>query len=281
MRRLLQYAGSSLLVVLIVMGIRTFCAGSYRISTASMGQAPAKGDFILVNKIHSRSNPGLDRVVLYRSPLRRDAGAASLFLSRCVGMPGDTVRIDGNGLRVNGRLLPDFPPTERTFRIQKNIKKPLLDVLQQLQIPYRSVAEDGLSLTLRLTSGEEKQVRENLPHVVKIEPVANEAESRYAFVIPFKGFVCRPDSVTLAFYRDAIRCETGKEAEIYNGRLLLDGKEEASVLFGQNYYWMWSDRAAEAVDSRHLGAIPASRVIGNVWFCWYSKDRTRIFKRIN
>jgi signal peptidase I len=258
-----------------------FCAGSYRISTGAMEKTLQKGDCVLVNKMHSPSNPGHNRIVLYQSPLRRDAGADVLFLGRCAGMPGDTLRIAGDGYRVNGRLLPGFPTPEQTFRIQKDIKGPLLDALKQLQIPYRSVAEDDRSLILRLTAGEEKRIRENLPQIVKIEPVPEAPDSGYAFVIPFSGYVCRPDLITLSFYLEAIRHETGGKADVHDGKLFVDGKETASYLFRQHYYWMWSDSAPAAVDSRHLGLIPESAVVGNVWFCWYSRDRHRIFKRID
>ncbi|MDR3262441.1 MAG: signal peptidase I [Tannerella sp.] len=279
-RRLLQYAGSFLLIILIVTGVRIFCAGSYRISTGSMEKVLQKGDLVLVNKIHSSSNPGRNRVVLFESPLREDAGAASLFLSRCLGMPGDTIRITHDGYHVNGRLLPDFSTSERAFHIQKDIKAPLLDLLTRLQIPFRSVAEDGQRLTIRLTSGEERMIREHLPQLVKMEPVPEDAWS-YAFVIPFKGYVYRPDSVSLTLYEDILRKETGGKASVRDGKLFLDEKKAVSFLFRENYYWMLSDHAEEAVDSRHLGLIPAHAVVGNVWFCWYSKNKKHFFKQIN
>jgi signal peptidase I len=180
---------------------------------------------------------------------------------------------------VGGRWFPDSLTPIRLFRIRKDIKASLLEVLKQLEIPCRSVSEDAQSLTVRLTDGEEQRIRENLPSIVKLEPIEDKSAS-YAFVVPFNGYVCRLDSISLKLYREVIRRETDGRASVRDGKLWMDGKEMTTFLFRQNYYWMLSDGQAEAVDSRHLGLIPEGSIVGNVWFCWFSKDRRRIFKRI-
>ncbi|MDR1676564.1 MAG: S26 family signal peptidase [Tannerella sp.] len=278
MRRSLSCAGSLLLIVLTAAGLRFFCAGSYRISTSSMSEAVQKGDFVLANKVRSATNPGRNRIVLFRPP-SGDAAASTLLLSRCAGMPGDTVYITAGGFRVGRRWFPNVPAPLRLFRIRKDVRAPLLDILKQLEIPCRNVSEDMQSLTLRLTDEEERMIRENLPSIVKMELLADESAS-YAFVVPFDGYVCHPDSISLKLYRDAIRRETDGKVSVHDGKLWMDGREVTTFLFRQNYYWMLSDGSDEAVDSRHLGLIPESSTVGNVWFCWFSNDRKRMFKRI-
>jgi signal peptidase I len=262
---------------LTVTGLHFFCAGSYRILTGSMGGTLQKGDCVLVNKVRGAANPGRNRTVLFRLP-SGNAGP-SLLLSRSAGMPGDTVCIAPGGFRVGGRWFPGAPAPDRLFRFRKDISIPLLEILKQLEIPCRNVSEDGQSLTVRLTAGEEQMIRERLPSIVQMEPLADESAS-YAFVVPFRGYVCRPDSISLKLYRDAIRRETDGRVSVLDGRLWMDGREVAAYLFRQDYYWMLSDDPDEAVDSRHLGLIPGEAVVGNVWFCWFSKDRKRIFRQI-
>ena len=99
-----------------VMVIRYFCMESYRVSTDSMEVAPHKGDYMLVNKLPQKDNPGRNRVVLFTSPLLKDTTSSPLFLSRCIGMPGDTIRISNDGYRVNGRLIPHSPVTQYLYR---------------------------------------------------------------------------------------------------------------------------------------------------------------------
>lgn len=99
-----------------VMVIRYFCMESYRVSTDSMEVALHKGDYMLVNKLPQKDNPGRNRVVLFTSPLLKDTTSSPLFLSRCIGMPGDTIRMSNDGYRVNGRYSSFSPVTQYLYR---------------------------------------------------------------------------------------------------------------------------------------------------------------------
>ena len=103
----------------------------------------------------------------------------------------------------------------------------------------------------------------------------------YELVVPQKGRTYRLNAAALTACREAIRAEAGDKAVFRDGKLFLDGRETDFFFFNQDYYWMLSDNANEAVDSRHLGFIPRNHIIGNAWLCWYSKDRQRIFKPVN
>ena len=94
---------------LIVIPVRRFCIESYRISTSAMEDALHQGDYILVNKLPLEGNPGRNKVVLFTSPLLKDTVSNPLLLSRCIGMPGDTILVSGDGYEVNGKLLPHSP----------------------------------------------------------------------------------------------------------------------------------------------------------------------------
>jgi signal peptidase I len=222
----------------------------------------SEGDCVLVNRLGVPSNPARDRVVVFRSPDGRAGAPHPLLLGRCVGMPGDTVHVTPEGYTVEGRLTR--VASEKAFRVRKNIKPALLEALQRLEIPLRSVAEDSLDITIRLTGREETLLRGNLHLTVPIEPAPAEQWS-FAFVIPFEGYECGADSVSLRLYGDAIRQEAG------------DGVQGATgYRFRRNYYWILSD-GEEAVDSRHAGFIPRTCVTGNVLLCWYGRH---VFERI-
>ncbi len=277
--RLIRYGTGLVAAILIAAGVHLFCVGSYRISTQSMKNTLQKGDFVLVNKVKDKSNPGRERIVLFRSPPAQDRDSSPLFLGRCVGMPGDTVTIGDDGYRINGLLYPSRTTIENTFRIRKNIKEPLIGLLRDLEIPYRSVEEDSLNLTIRLTNREERLVRDKLPQLMQVELLPG-GRIRHTFVIPAKDRLYRIDSTALFICREAILSEYGSRAHIRDGKLYIEGKETTFFFFHHDYYWMLSDNEAEAVDSRHLGLIPDVSVVGNVWFRWYGKDRKRLFKRI-
>lgn len=275
-----RWLATFLLLVGGVMAIRYFCVESFRVSTDSMEMALHKGDYILVNKLPLKDNPGRNKVALFISPLLKDTVSKPLFLSRCIGMPGDTIRISNDGYRVNGKLIPHSPRSLSTYLVTQKAQEEIFGCLKKLSIPLRNLREEPFGISFSLTSFEEYQLREELSEEANLRFLKNPMES-YELVVPQKGRAYRLDAAALTACREAIQAEAGDKAVFRDGKLYLDGREASFFFFSQDYYWMLSDNANEAVDSRHLGFIPRDHVIGNAWFCWYSKDRQRIFKPVN
>lgn len=268
------------LLVGIVMAVRHFCMESFHVSTDSMEVALHKGDYILVNKLPLKDNPGRNRVALFCSPLLKDTVLKPLFLSRCIGMPGDTIRISNDGYWVNGKLIPHSPRSLNTYIVTQEAMDEVLTTQKKLNIPLRNLKEEPFGISFSLTSFEEYQLREELSENASIRFLKKPMES-YELIVPQKGRAHRLDDAALTACREAIQTEAGEKAVFRDKKLFLDGREAAFFFFDQDYYWMLSDNANEAVDSRHLGFIPRDHIIGNAWLCWYSKDRQRIFKPIN
>lgn len=275
-----KWLATVMLLVGGVMAIRYFCMESFHVSTDSMEVALHKGDYILVNKLPMKDNPGRNRVVLFTSPLLKDTLSSPLFLSRCIGMPGDTIRVGNEGYKVNGKLIPHSPRSLNRYIVTQAAQEELLGVQKRLNIPVRDLKEEEYGLSLSLTSFEEYQLREELSDDANVRFIKDKAES-YELIVPQKGRAYRLDASALTACREAILAEAGDKAVFRDGKLFLDGREASFFFFKQDYYWMLSDNINEAVDSRHLGFIPRDHVIGNAWFCWYSKERQRIFKSVN
>lgn len=275
-----KWLATVMLLVGGVMAVRYFCMESFHVSTDSMEVALHKGDYILVNKLPMKDNPGRNRVVLFTSPLLKDTLSSPLFLSRCIGMPGDTIRVGNEGYKVNGKLIPHSPRSLNRYIVTQAAQEELLGVQKRLNIPVRDLKEEEYGLSLSLTSFEEYQLREELSDDANVRFIKDKAES-YELIVPRKGRAYRLDASALTACREAILAEAGDKAVFRDGKLFLDGREASFFFFKQDYYWMLSDNINEAVDSRHLGFIPRDHVIGNAWFCWYSKERQRIFKSVN
>lgn len=275
-----KWLATVMLLVGGVMAVRYFCMESFHVSTDSMEVALHKGDYILVNKLPMKDNPGRNRVVLFTSPLLKDTLSSPLFLSRCIGMPGDTIRVGNEGYKVNGKLIPHSPRSLNRYIVTQAAQEELLGVQKRLNIPVRDLKEEEYGLSLSLTSFEEYQLREELSDDANVRFIKDKAES-YELIVPQKGRAYRLDASALTACREAILAEAGNKAVFRDGKLFLDGREASFFFFKQDYYWMLSDNINEAVDSRHLGFIPRDHVIGNAWFCWYSKERQRIFKSVN
>ncbi len=279
MKPAIKYTLIAITVVAAVMLVRLFLVGSYRITGTKMGDTLKAGDCVLVNKLKNKSNPDRNRLVLYRSPLRRDASKPPIFAGRCIGLPGDVIQMGADGFRVNGRLLPNAPMMQPTFRINKNIKEPLLNTMDALRIPLRDIKEDSASIILRMSLREKGLLIRNLSKVVPIEMIG-EHSMGYEFIIPRKGRSIDVNEISLMACKEAILDEAGDAAVIRDGKLYIHGEERSSFSFGKDYFWILSENEAEGIDSRHLGLIPQDHIIGNVWYCWYSKNSSNRFKKI-
>lgn len=268
------------IVAAVVMSVRRFCMESFFVSTDAMKEALQKGDYILVNKLPVKNNPGRNRVVLFVSPLLKDTLQSPLFLSRCIGMPGDTIRVTGNGYQVNGKEIPCSPHSLHTYFVTLDLKNDFLQIVEKLGIPVREMKTEKFGITLDLTSFEEYQIREELPEKAKSRFVSEKKES-YTLIVPRKNRAYRLDAAALTACKEIIQAETNGKAVFRDGKLFIDGRETTFFFFKQDYYWVLSDNTNEAIDSRHLGFIPADHMIGNVWFCWYSSHKQRIFKPVH
>lgn len=276
---ILKWLAALILLGGIVMGVRHYCIESYRISTDAMETSLHKGDCILVNKLPLDGNPGRNRIVLFTSPLRQDTMAAPLFVSRCIGMPGDTIQVSYDSYNINGKEVPRSPRTLVTYFITASAENEFMQALAKLNIPQREVKKESYGFSLRLTPFEEFQIREELTDEA-CRRFINEQTETYTLVIPRKGHAYRLTPESLTACKEIILNETDGKALFRDGKLYLDGKETSFFFFKQDYYWMLSDNTNDAIDSRHLGFIPADHIIGNALTCWYSHDKRQIFKSL-
>lgn len=271
---------TSAVLVLSVWGIRTFCIESVHLSTKSMENALHKGDFVFVDKAKWLHNPiKRNAILLFRSPLLRDSVAEPLLVSRCIAIPGDTILVKNDGYRINGKDFPRSPNTLGVYSMQKEGLKFFLSSMKKLNIRERERKDYPTESHFTLTSFEAYQIVENLPLV--FQPMFHIVpSSSYQLIVPQKGRPYALDSLSLIACKEAIRNEVGENALFKNGKLYLNGTPTNYFFFKENYYWLLSDHIGEAIDSRHVGFISESHIIGKLFFCWFSNDPQRRFKKL-
>ena len=260
----------------IVMLIRLFCIESYRISTDSMEEALHKGDYI-------PHNIWEELFIQYGCKSEyppSDSADAPLFISRCIGMPGDTIRVSMDGYTINGQKIPRSPRSLSSYFITLSAKETFLETLEKLDIPLRDFRQESFGCMFSLTAFEEYQLREELPDAINRHFIGEQMQE-YMLIVPRKDRAYPLDAASLTACKEIILRETDGKASFRDGKLYLDGRETNFFFFRQDYYWVLSDNTNEAVDSRHLGFIPADHIVGNAWLCWYSPDKQRIFKPVH
>lgn len=267
-----------LLLATVVVAVRYYLIESYRISTSAMENTLMEGDLIIVNKLNKQ--PDRNQVMLFSSPLRKDTVDSPLFLSRCIGLPGDTIRVNDDGYTVNGRFFPISPNAICQYRLENSEANLFFSVLSRLNIPVRDLRKEGNSTLIALTPFEEYSIREELSERSN-KAFTKQTSGEYALIVPRKDRAYRLTEECLIACKEAILREAEAPVSFRNDKLFLDGKETDFFFFEQDYFWVLSDNTNEGIDSRHLGFVPAENIVGTAWYCWFSPQTKRFFNPVN
>lgn len=265
-------------LAIVVVGIRCFVVESYRVSTSAMEETLKQGDLIVVNKL--KTKPDRNQVILFSSPLRKDSLYRPLFLSRCIGLPGDTIRVSSDGYTINGRFFPLSPHSLCRYQLDNSAVDVFFKTLHRLRIPIRNLQNEKTCMFLSLTPFEEYKIREELPETVN-RGFLKQTTGDYSLIVPRRDRPYRLTREALIACKEAILCESKLPVAFRNDKAFIDGRETDFFFFQQDYYWVLSDHETEGIDSRHLGFIPAENIEGTAWCCWFSPRTKSFFKRIN
>jgi signal peptidase I len=92
------------IALVIVLPIRLFIAQPFIVSGASMDPTFQTGEYLIVNQISYRlGNPQRGEVVVFRYP----QDETKYFIKRLIGLPGETVIIDGTSVIIKNQQYPD------------------------------------------------------------------------------------------------------------------------------------------------------------------------------
>ncbi len=94
----------SIVALLIVLPIRMFIAQPFIVSGASMKETFHNGDYLIVDQISYRLNqPERGDVIIFHYP----KDPSKFFIKRIIGLPGDTINIEGRKVTISNQDFPD------------------------------------------------------------------------------------------------------------------------------------------------------------------------------
>jgi signal peptidase I len=94
----------ALITLAIVLPIRLFIAEPFIVSGASMEPTFNTGDYLIIDQLSYRfEEPKRGEVIIFRYP--KDPN--KYFIKRIIGLPGETVVLDGNTITIKNKLNPE------------------------------------------------------------------------------------------------------------------------------------------------------------------------------
>ncbi len=235
----------------------------YKVSSPSMSPTLNVGDPI---SIASTDTLLLNAVVGFHPPARfRTDNPDVIFISRLVGLPGDSIQMKSGELLLNGKTYPHSINVKSSYLVETSMplnekKIPGFEYLQKEYNKYTFFStEDEIAklkenkAVIRITSNIDHSPFED--YFFSTGPNNNNIDTWGPQRIPKKNDIITIDQSNIATYSTLIVEHEQAEMPLVGSHYKIQ----------KNYYFIVSDNRHNALDSRFLGFIPEDQIVGLVY----------------
>ena len=279
--------------IVIVLLLRGFAFTSCLIPSTGMENSLFQGERILVNKwsyglrlplmsafsYHRwRERPVQKRdIVVFNNPAgiqQPTIDRREIDISRCIGTPGDTLLVDSL-FSVSSPEAQFNPDKKRLYTYPASKENLITSLIRTLSITNDGLMGSDDSTHVRSFSRYEYYLLEQaIGDRNWIRPLTEKQDKELKpLIVPSKGKALRVYPWNITLLRNTLVMHEGKQAEIKNDTLYIDGKPTQHCFFTKDYYWMASNNSVNLSDSRLFGFVPQDHMIGKASLIWFSKEK--------